>query len=59
MLGAEAVDAVINGAVELTLNYPDFVNGRVNSERRLTDGAQFFKKSMKGIRTDMNGPLKP
>lgn len=49
MLGVEAADHIVNGAAELTLNYPDFVNTRVNSERRLIDGAQFFK-SMKGIR---------
>lgn len=57
MLGVEAVDHLVNGATELTLNYPDFVNGRQNSERRLLDGAQFFK-SRKGIRTDAF-PLKP
>lgn len=45
MLGVEAVDAIINGAVELTLNYPDFVNGRQNTERRLVDGAQMFAKA--------------
>ncbi|KAJ5106554.1 UDP-galactopyranose mutase-like protein, partial [Penicillium angulare] len=44
MLGVEAVDHVVNGAVELTLNYPDFVNGRRNTERRLVDGAQAFKQ---------------
>ncbi len=44
MLGVEAVDSIVNGSVELTLNYPDFVNGRVNSERRLVDGAQVFAK---------------
>jgi hypothetical protein len=44
MLGVEAVDAIVNGAVELTLNYPDFVNGRKNEERRLQDGAQIYKK---------------
>lgn len=57
MLGVEAADNIVNGAAELTLNYPDFVNTRVNSERRLVDGAQYFK-SMKGIR---NGevPLRP
>ncbi|KAI9827131.1 MAG: hypothetical protein M1819_007022 [Sarea resinae] len=43
MLGVEAVDHVVNGAVELTLNYPDFVNGRANTERRLVEGAQVFK----------------
>ncbi|KAF2671048.1 FAD/NAD(P)-binding domain-containing protein [Microthyrium microscopicum] len=42
MLGVEAVDNIVNGAVELTLNYPDFVNGRRNEERRLVDGAQAF-----------------
>jgi len=36
MLGVEAADHIVNGAVELTLNYPDFVNGRKNEERRLT-----------------------
>ncbi|QUC23966.1 uncharacterized protein UV8b_08207 [Ustilaginoidea virens] len=35
MLGVEAVDHIVNGAVELTLNYPDFVNNRKNTERRL------------------------
>lgn len=49
MLGVEATDSVINGATELTLNYPDFVNSRSNHERRLVDGAQYFQ-SMKGIR---------
>lgn len=44
MLGVEAADHIVNGAAELTLNYPDFVNGRVNHERRLVDGAQVFKR---------------
>ncbi|KAK4498056.1 hypothetical protein PRZ48_010712 [Zasmidium cellare] len=44
MLGVEAVDHIVNGSVELTLNYPDFVNGRANNERRLLDGAQAFKQ---------------
>ena len=35
MLGVEAVDHIVSGAVELTLAYPDFVNGRANTERRL------------------------
>ena len=56
MLGVEAADNIVNGAAELTLNYPDFVNSRVNSERRLVDGAQFFK-SRQGIRSD-DKPLK-
>lgn len=45
MLGVEAADSIVNGSVELTLNYPDFVNGRKNEERRLVDGAQAFSKS--------------
>lgn len=43
MLGVEAADHIVNGAVELTLNYPDFVNGRQNTERRLVEGSQIFK----------------
>ncbi|KAJ5597908.1 hypothetical protein N7537_007992 [Penicillium hordei] len=35
MLGVEAVDHIVSGAVELTLAYPDFVNSRANTERRL------------------------
>jgi hypothetical protein len=35
MLGVEAVDHIVSGGVELTLNYPDLVNGRRNDERRL------------------------
>lgn len=57
MLGVEAADHIVNGATELTLNYPDFVNGRQNNERRLVEGAQFFK-SRKGIRTEAI-PLRP
>lgn len=51
MLGVEAVDNIVHGGAELTLNYPDFVNGRVNAERRLVEGAQFTGK--KGIRSDL------
>jgi hypothetical protein len=43
MLGVEAADHIVNGAVELTLNYPDFVNGRQNTERRLVEGNQVFR----------------
>jgi len=43
MLGVEAVDHILSGAVELTLNFPDFVNGRQNTERRLVDGGQLFR----------------
>ena len=41
MLGVEAVDNIVNGAVELTLNYPDFVNSRPNNERRLAQTFNF------------------
>lgn len=60
MLGVEAVDNIINGAVELTLNYPDFVNSRRNTERRLVEGAQLFGKkqeaptSQRGKRTSVS-----
>ncbi|CAG7850588.1 SubName: Full=Probable UDP-galactopyranose mutase {ECO:0000313/EMBL:CCA71554.1} [Serendipita indica DSM 11827] len=36
MLGVEAVDKVCYGSPEVTLESPDFVNGRRNLERRLT-----------------------
>ena len=35
MLGVEAVDRILFGGVELTLGYPDLVNTRANTERRL------------------------
>jgi hypothetical protein len=41
MLGVEAVDHITSGAVELTLNYPDFVNGRQNTERRLAQAFSY------------------
>ena len=44
MLGVEAADNIVNGGAELTLNYPDFVNGRQNNERRLVEGMQLFGK---------------
>lgn len=44
MLGVEAVDRVLHGAVEVTLNYPDFVNGRKNEERRLVEGVKALRK---------------
>ncbi|KAH7356314.1 UDP-galactopyranose mutase-like protein [Pyrenochaeta sp. MPI-SDFR-AT-0127] len=50
MLGVEAVDNIVNGAVELTLNHPDFVNGRKNEERRLQDGAQIFAQPSLALR---------
>jgi len=41
MLGVEAIDYILHGQPELTLNYPDFVNSRKggNPERRLATGA--------------------
>ncbi|UKZ77232.1 hypothetical protein TrVFT333_004951 [Trichoderma virens FT-333] len=41
MLGVEAVDHITSGAVELTLNYPDFVNGRQNGEKRLAQAFSY------------------
>ena len=35
MLGVEAADRAIFGSTEVTLESPDFVNGRRNTERRL------------------------
>ncbi|CAH7681692.1 hypothetical protein PPACK8108_LOCUS14332 [Phakopsora pachyrhizi] len=35
MIGVEAVDNILYGAPEMTLNEADWVNGRKNSERRL------------------------
>ena len=35
MLGVEAVDNIVSGGIELTLNYPNVVNNRRNGERRL------------------------
>ncbi|TLD25638.1 hypothetical protein PspLS_06016 [Pyricularia sp. CBS 133598] len=50
MLGVEAADHIVTGAVELTLNYPDFVNSRQNNERRL---------AQQGFRSEANGvPLR-
>ena len=57
MLGVEAADNIVNGAMELTLNYPDFVNGRANTERRLTDGAQLFSSKAKPVQNGV--PIRP
>jgi protoporphyrinogen oxidase len=55
MLGVEAADNIVNGAAELTLNYPDFVNGRQNTERRLVEGLQLFgKKATSEVRENGN-----
>lgn len=48
MLGVEAADAIVNGAVELTLNYPDFVNTRQNTERRLAQSFDYSGPSANG-----------
>jgi len=48
MLGVEAADHIVNGAVELTLNYPDFVNSRQNNERRLTQSFSYESKQANG-----------
>lgn len=56
MLGVEAVDHIVNGAVELTLNYPDFVNTRKNTERRL---AQTFSYGSSAQANGTNGTELP
>ncbi|KAL2213797.1 UDP-galactopyranose mutase [Sarocladium strictum] len=48
MLGVEAVDHIVQGAVELTLNYPDFVNSRKNTERRLTTSFAYNQPATNG-----------
>jgi protoporphyrinogen oxidase len=48
MLGVEAVDHIVQGAVELTLNYPDFVNSRKNTERRLTTSFAYNQPASNG-----------
>ena len=56
MLGVEAADNILNGAVELTLNYPDFVNGRKNEERRLVEGSQIFSKKSAPVEAPKAAP---
>jgi hypothetical protein len=58
MQGVEAADNIVNGAVELTLNYPDFVNGRQNLERRLVEGGQIFRNKATD-KADAAGDAKP
>lgn len=58
MLGVEAADHIVNGAVELTLNYPDFVNGRKNTERRLVEGSRLFRNQATD-KADAAGAAKP
>ncbi|RKU44700.1 hypothetical protein DL546_006230 [Coniochaeta pulveracea] len=57
MLGVEAVDNIVNGAVELTLNYPDFVNSRANTERRLDASFDFGSAASKAT-TSINIPTR-
>jgi protoporphyrinogen oxidase len=57
MLGVEAVDNIVNGAVELTLNYPDFVNSRANTERRLDASFDFGSAASKAS-TSTNIPTR-
>ncbi|ORY64033.1 FAD/NAD(P)-binding domain-containing protein [Pseudomassariella vexata] len=59
MLGVEAADHIVNGAVELTLNYPDFVNGRKNEERRLNQGPVAAKKAGSAINGTQELPSHP
>ena len=56
MLGVEAADRIVNGAAELTLNYPDFVNGRKNDERRLVEGRDVFR-AKRGEKPVEGGPV--
>ncbi|CAM1503977.1 Fc.00g015680.m01.CDS01 [Cosmosporella sp. VM-42] len=51
MLGVEAVDAIVSGSVELTLNYPDFVNSRANTEKRLAQSFDFSAAKTNGTKT--------
>jgi hypothetical protein len=55
MLGVEAADHISTGAVELTLNYPDFVNTRQNSERRLGQTFNFASTSKPAPKAETNG----
>ncbi|KAI9807749.1 MAG: hypothetical protein M1826_004459 [Phylliscum demangeonii] len=51
MLGVEAVNHIVHGAPELTLNYPDLVNSRSNVEMRLVEGAQCVARKRMGMAT--------
>jgi hypothetical protein len=55
MLGVEAADAIVNGGVELTLNYPDFVNSRQNTERRLAQSFSYGAKAPHPAAATTNG----
>lgn len=58
MLGVEAVDHIVTGSVELTLNYPDFVNGRKNEERRLAQSFSFAPATTAPNGTDKDLPTR-
>jgi hypothetical protein len=58
MLGVEAADNIVNGAVELTLNYPDFVNTRQNSERRLDQTFGFAAAKVNGAKETKEVPTR-
>ncbi|KAM7208649.1 UDP-galactopyranose mutase [Naviculisporaceae sp. PSN 640] len=58
MLGVEAVDHIVTGSVELTLNYPDFVNGRKNEERRLAQSFNFASATTAPNGTDKDLPTR-
>ncbi len=45
MLGVEAVDNIVSGGIELTLNHHNVVNSRYNNERRLDQKFTFSTPS--------------
>lgn len=55
MLGVEAADNIVLGAVELTLNYPDFVNSRKNTERTLEQSFSYMGKAAAAPAVTANG----
>lgn len=58
MLGVEAVDAcVCGGGVEVTLENPDWVNGRRNGERRLVKMVVGGRKGKSGSEVEMAAAL--
>lgn len=53
MLGVEAVDNILHGATELTLNYPDFINSRANTERALVEGRALLPQFCSSIEVEV------
>ncbi|KAF8458541.1 hypothetical protein BDZ91DRAFT_495204 [Kalaharituber pfeilii] len=49
LLGAEAVDSILLGSIEMSLNYPNYVNSRANTERRLHDNTTFVNNGLKTL----------